>query len=87
MRGTDQLDSQHLFPKLGESKTRGYRFKVRGRDTKGSRGANISSQRVVSVLNELSEVVVEAGTILSFEKHLDSYIGKMSLRSAAPSPG
>ena len=38
MRGIDQLDSQYLFPKVEESKTRGHRFKVRGRDTKGSRG-------------------------------------------------
>ena len=30
MRGTDQLDSQYFFPKVGESKTRGHRFKVRG---------------------------------------------------------
>ena len=30
MRGIDQLDSQHLFPKVGKSKTRGHRFKVRG---------------------------------------------------------
>ena len=29
MRGIDQLDSQYLFPKVGESKTRGHRFKVR----------------------------------------------------------
>jgi len=28
MRGVDKVDSQHLFPKVGESKTRG--FKVRG---------------------------------------------------------
>ena len=30
-RGTDQLHSQYLFPKVGESKTRGNRFKVRGK--------------------------------------------------------
>ena len=30
MRGLDQLDRQYLFPKVGESKTRGHRFKVRG---------------------------------------------------------
>jgi len=30
MRGVDKVDSQHLFPKVGESKTRGCRFKVRG---------------------------------------------------------
>ena len=30
MRGIDQLDSQYLSPKVGESKTGGHRFKVRG---------------------------------------------------------
>ena len=30
MRGTDKVGSQHLFPKVGESKTRGHRFKVKG---------------------------------------------------------
>ena len=29
MRGIDQLDSQYLFPKVGKSKTRGHRFKMR----------------------------------------------------------
>ena len=32
MRGIDQLDSQYLFPKVGESKTGGHRFKVRGEE-------------------------------------------------------
>ena len=30
MRGIDQVDSQYLFPKGGESKTRGHMFKVGG---------------------------------------------------------
>ena len=37
------------------------------------------TQRVVSVWNKLPEVVVEAGTILSFKKHLDSYMGTMGI--------
>ena len=40
MRGSDQLDSQYLFPKVRESKTRGHRFKVRGERYK--RGAIFS---------------------------------------------
>ena len=28
MRRIDKVDSQYLFPKVGESKTRGHRFKV-----------------------------------------------------------
>ena len=33
----------------------------------------------MSVWSELPETVVEAGTILSFKKHLDSYMGKMDI--------
>ena len=77
MRGIDQLDNQYLFLKIGESKTEGYRFKVRGERYKSVQRGNFFTQRVVSVWNKLSEVVVEVGTILSFKKHFDSYMGKM----------
>ena len=40
MRGIDQLDSQYLFPKVGESKTRGHRFKVRGEIYKSVQSGN-----------------------------------------------
>ena len=73
MRGIDKVDSQYLFPKVGESKTRGHRFKVRGKRYKSVQRGNFFTQRVVCVWNKLPEVVVEAGTILSFKKHLDSY--------------
>ena len=65
MRGIDQLDSKYLFPKVGESKTRGHRFKVRGERYKRVQRANFF-QRVVSIRNKLPEVVVEAGTIFFF---------------------
>ena len=68
MRDIDKVDSQHLFPKVGESKTRGHRFKVRGERYKSVQRGNFFTQRVVSVWNELPEVVVETGTILSFKK-------------------
>ena len=42
MRGIDKVDSQYLFPKVGESKTRGHRFKVRGERYKRVRGAIFS---------------------------------------------
>ena len=64
MRGIDQLDSQHLFPKIGESKTRGYRFKVRGEKSKRVQRGNFFTQSMVSVWNKLPEIVVEAGAIL-----------------------
>ena len=75
MKAIDQLDSQYLFPKVGVSKTRGHRFKVRGERYKSVQRGNLFTQRVVSVWNKLPELVVETGTILSFKKHLDSYMG------------
>ena len=87
MRGIDQLDSQYLFPKAGESKTRGHRFKVRGERYKRVHKGNFFTQRVVSVWNKLPKVVVEAGTILSFKKHLDSYMGMMGIEGYGPNAG
>ena len=49
MRGADQLDSQYLFPKVGESKTRGHRFKVRGEKYKSVQKGSFFTQRVVRV--------------------------------------
>ena len=45
------------------------------------------TDRVVSVWNELPEAVVKVGTILSFKKHLDSYIGKMGIEGYGPNVG
>ena len=41
----------------------------------------------MSVWNELPEVVLEAGTILSFKKRLDSYMGKMGNEGYGPNAG
>ena len=67
MRGIDQLDSQYLFAKVGESKTRENRFKVRGERYKRIQRGNFFTQRVVSFWNELPEMIVKVGTILSFK--------------------
>ena len=84
MRGRDKVDSQYLFPKVAESKTRGHRFMVRGERYKSVQRGNFFTQRVVSVWNKLPEVVVEAGTLLSFKKRLDSYMGKMGIVGYGP---
>jgi len=68
-----------FLPKVGESRTRGHKYKVRvERYIKFQRGI-FFIQTVVSRWNELPEAVVEAGTILSFKKPLDSYMGKMGV--------
>jgi len=60
---------------------------VRGDRYRRVLGDNFFTQRVVSVWNELPEAVVEVGTILSFKKHLDSYMGKMGVEGYGPSAG
>ena len=52
---------------------------MRGERYKRVQRGNLSTQKVVSVWNKLPEVRVEAGTILSFKKHLDSYMGKIGI--------
>ena len=51
-----------------------------------SRGA-IFHQRMVSIWNELPEAVLEVGTILPFEKRLESYMGKMGTEGYGPNAG
>jgi len=84
MRDIEQLDSQHIFPKVGESKTKGHRFKMRGERYKKVQSSNSFTQRVVSVWNELPEVGVEVGTILSAKKRFDSYKGTMGVEGYGP---
>ena len=62
-------------------------FKVRGERYKRVQRGNFFTQRVVSVWNELPEVVVEVSTIFSFNKHLDSYIGKLGIEGYGPNVG
>lgn len=69
MREIDRIDTQNFFPRVGESRTREHRFKVRGGDrlNRNLRG-NLFIERVVGVWKELPE---EAGTIATFKKYLD----------------
>ena len=60
---------------------------MRGERYKSVQRDNFFIQRVVSVRNKLSEVVVEAGTILSFKKRLDSNMGKMGREGYRPNAG
>jgi len=60
---------------------------VRGERFRRAQRGNFFTQRMVSVWNELPEAVVEAATILSVKKHLDSYMGKMGIEGYGPSAG
>ena len=60
---------------------------MRGERYKRVQRGNFFTQRVVSVWNELPEVGVEAGTILPFKKHFDSYMGKTGIQGYGPNAG
>lgn len=50
-----------------------------GRRFNGKLKGNLSTSRMVGVLNELLEEVVEAASIAMFKKHLDMYMDRTSL--------
>ncbi|MBB6707133.1 reverse transcriptase family protein [Proteus mirabilis] len=87
MRGMDRINRQSLFPGVGESRTRGHRFRVRGERYKRDLRGNFFTQRVVRVWNELPEEVVEAGTIATFKRHLDGYMNRKGLEGYGPGAG
>ena len=60
---------------------------MKGERYKRVQRGNLFTQRMVSGWNELPEVVAEAGTILSFKKHLDGYMGKMAVERYGPNAG
>ena len=85
MRGTDQLGSQHPFLKVGESKTRGHRFKVRGeRYKRVQRGIFFSQDG--ECLEQAARGSSRGGYNV-FKKHLDSYMGTMGIEGYGPNAG
>ena len=53
MRGIDGVDAQSLLPRVGESRTSGHGFKVKGKRFNRNLRGNIFTQRVVGVWNKL----------------------------------
>ena len=81
------MNSQEDFSRVEVSITRGHRFKVRGGKFKGDVWGKLFAQRVVGSWNTLPEVVVEAGTLATFETHLDGYMNWEGIKGYRPSKG
>lgn len=80
MRGIEKVNSQIIFPRVEYSKTRGYDgIKVRGTDVRET--VTVSSH--IGNMDELSEKVVEAGTMMTFERHIRQVHGLESFREQA----
>lgn len=76
-----------LFARVGKSKTRGHTFRDRGeRFNKKLRG-NVFTQRVGHIWNKLPEEVFEAGTLITFKRHLDRCMHWKDLEGYGPNAG
>lgn len=75
MKGKQKVNACNLFPREGESKIRGRRFKVREERFKRDLRGNFLRQRVVCILSELPEKVVKAGRI-TFKRRLDTHMNR-----------
>lgn len=67
-----------MFPIIGTFKTRGHGLQVRERTLKEGYEAQ-TLHKAVSIWNELPGAVVMAGTVSTFERHLDCYIKEQGL--------
>ncbi len=63
------------------SRTRGHRFKLIGKRTKGDMRKIVFTHRVVRIWNELPERVVEADSIVAFKRELAKYLKETNLQS------
>lgn len=74
MRCIDRVESQSIFHYVGPSKTRGYRFNVRGSTFEG----HLLFLSCADMWNVLPEDVVESGTITGFKRHLDQHLNRQA---------
>ena len=71
----DRVDSERMFPMVGESRTRGHSLRKRGKPLRTEVRRNFFTQRMVNVWNSLPQKVVEAKTLSDFKKKLDITLG------------
>eukprot|EP00061_Rhincodon_typus_P015858 g43775.t1 len=84
MRRMDRVNNQSLYHRMGEYKTGGHRFKVRGKRFRMDLMGDLFTERLMHVRNE---EVVEAGTIATFKRHLDGHMNRKRLGEYGPNAG
>ena len=63
LTGLDRVDSERLFPMVGESKKRSHSLRIRGKPFRTEMRRNFFTQRVVNLWNSPPQNVVEANTL------------------------
>ena len=80
LTGLDRVASERMFPMVGESRTRGHSWRIRGKPFRTEVRRNFFTQRVVNVWDSLSQNVVEAKTLSDFKKKLDIALGAKEIK-------
>ena len=58
LTGLDRVNSERMFPMVGESRARGHSLKIRGKPFRIEVRRNFFTQRVVNVWNSVPQKVV-----------------------------
>ena len=75
------LDSERMFPMVGESRTRGHSLRIRDKPFRTEVRRNFLSQRVVNLWNSLSQKVFEAKTLSDFKNKLYIALGAKGIKA------
>ena len=79
LTGLDRVDSERMFPMMGESRTRGHSLRIRGKPFRTAR-RNSFTQRVENVWNSPPQNVVKTKTLCDFKKKLDIALGARGIK-------
>ena len=80
LTGLDRVDSERIFPLVGESRTRGHSLRIRGKPFRTEVRRNFFTQRVVNMWDSLPQNVVEAKTFSDFKKKLEIALGAQGIK-------
>ena len=69
-----KVNADQMFPVVGQSTTRGYRYRLRGGRFKTEMRRNYFSQRVVNLWNSLPHNSVESESLNGFKKEINIFL-------------
>ena len=72
----DKVNADQMFPLMGQSRTTGHRYSLRGDRFKTEMRRNYFSQRVVNLWNSLPHSAVESESLNVFKKEIDMFLIK-----------
>jgi len=87
LRGLDGVAMERMFPRVGKTRSRGHKLRLKGRSFKTEMRRNFSSQRMVNVWNSLPQKTVEARSFTVFNTKIDRFLINKGIRGYAENTG